>query len=223
VLDQPLVERARRRPFRLVRHQIAFVPTDCGTPERVGSSVLGETGALPRSSSRELGAALPAETRRALSELGWDAEQTNQSVTERQQVVLSVLPIRSLRAADPTSASGAVVAPLLRRKSSDGTGAGASGKPVLVPALAALLCEVALLAADPAPSVAEAARELIVTVMRDDPLTVARPMLEDLGSIERRANALRLARAIMLVRHQLPPTLSHALFNHLAGGASRYD
>jgi hypothetical protein len=161
ILTQPLPEKLRRRPFRAGRQQIAFVPTNIGLSTHVPTR-------LPSDDDTEvaLGASLPLEVRKALNELGWDKESSRQTASERERIPLHVLPItyaeRSQANIEAPSSSPRPDAPLLRRKSSATAGPGASSRPVLVVAVAALMGKLTMLFGDNDPGVANAARDALL-------------------------------------------------------------
>ena len=139
ILTLPLAD-SSRRPFRAGRQQISFVPTAIGTPS-YQSKASEEDGA-------SFGSALPAELRRALLGLGWNATGDQEtSISERHSVPLSLLPqshIQHELSQDTGSDKlKAAVPTLLRRKSSVGsdTSIGHSVRPVLVPSLAKLMLD----------------------------------------------------------------------------------
>ncbi|KDQ15355.1 hypothetical protein BOTBODRAFT_131132 [Botryobasidium botryosum FD-172 SS1] len=230
ILSQNFIpDRSRRRPFKLARQPLSFVATDVGTshyvpPENMGTPTL------------QIGATLPPEIRRKLMELDWykTAEEKDQeNKLKLEQAPMSILPSYQVEmfgsdspsmsnTSSPEADAGAAPArggmPVIRRKSSgSGYYATVKRRPVFVPALVSLFPALARLAHDSDGTVASAARDLVLMLMRDDPALLCRPVLENLSSNGGVSEAMTTLRTILHVQSILPPALSHHLANHLAG------
>jgi hypothetical protein len=107
---------------------------------------------------------------------------------------------------------------LRRRKSNIGPLYGIKRRAVFVPAIADLFPRLAALLFHANFTVAAAARDTIVDLMRNDPALLARPvfdlLLDDQKGME---SAIRMSRAFLHVRRMLPPGMAHHVFNGLAG------
>jgi hypothetical protein len=225
------MDRSHRRPFKLARGPLPFVPTD------IGSSlfVLAEDTSQSKNS-------LPFELRKRLAEIGWaqDDEVVDQKL-EWAQTPMSLLPSHELDLLDddfgiPMSPSSPLASPagspmkalaspggddtdLLRRKSSGNKHSrGAKRRAVFVPGVAEIFPQLVSLVYDLDFAVASGARDAILDFMRNDPAVLTRPVF-DLLADDKQDFAIGIAtlRAFEHVRHLLPPAMAHYIFNHLAG------
>ncbi|KAH8922347.1 hypothetical protein BT69DRAFT_1334807 [Atractiella rhizophila] len=220
VLSQPIADPSKRRPFRIGRQQISFVPLDVGTSQYIPPDLAENVGL-------HLGTSLPLETRRALIALGWDNEEdAKQSAQQNMKTPISLISVLQLDQVldggieTSSSSKPAGTSPgLLRRKSSTGGGQG-SGKrrAILVPSIALLLSKLVNLLLDADQTVASAAREAVTIFARDDPMVFLRPVFEDLSADStKQIAALTLIRRLTNAQANLPPAFVYHLFNHLAG------
>ncbi|KIY73014.1 hypothetical protein CYLTODRAFT_366316 [Cylindrobasidium torrendii FP15055 ss-10] len=237
IMSQPVVADRQRRPFKLAKPPLPFIPTDMGNAHWVKRDDLEN----PKDN-------LPPEMRKRLAEIGWVDDDTpaNQQL-ERIQTPFSLLPILELDRMENTNsgayqASSPVLSPapspsaspnrgtstlpntpselsLLRRNSSSGGPMyGVKRRSVFVPSLTRIFPMLASMVFDPDFSVAHVARATVIDLMRNDPSLLTRPVL-DLLVDETKDIALAAAslRAFLHVRHTLPPSMAHLLFNHLTG------
>lgn len=216
-----IYDRARRRPFRLARHPIAFVAIDVGSGNYVHEQTEEDRKNLPSG-------ALPLELRKRLAEVGWEQDdQPTDTRLEKLRAPMSLFSVSQLEymhgGNDPAtilpSHSSNNTKQLLRRKSSSsGHHPGVRRRPVFVPALVSLFSSMARLGVDLDPVVASAAREAILLILRDDPVMLSRPVMDTLSTdLARVGDAVSLLRAFLHVHHRLPPSASHHIFTHLGG------
>jgi hypothetical protein len=205
-----------------------IVPTD------IGSSVYIREVDIIESQSGQKRGTLPPELRKRLHEIGWAQEET--VVDERIELTLrpmTLLPSYHLDKIDghgdvhpstpPTSpGKGSPLSPdltdggLVRKKSK--SNGGMKRRAVFVPALAALLPDLASLVFDPHFVVASRAQSALMDLMRNDPNLIARPVLDLLLHGEDGITAaVSTLRAFLHVRRQLPPSMAHLIFNSLTG------
>lgn len=228
ILSQDYIpDRTRRRPFRIARRPIAFVASD------VGSSFYTPRE-RPDETKLQIGASLPPELRKRVLELGWAASQGEDTTNTQkwEQAPISLLPLSELDAlgsGTPNSAGRSddgsgdegprTSNGLLRRKSSASNSiTGIKKRAIFVPSLLAMFPVVADMIQSSDIAVSAAARDLILTLMRDDPSLLARPILEDISdSMKDTAHSLTTLQTFLHARDTLPPALAHHIFNHLAG------
>lgn len=222
VLSQTFIfDRSRRRPFRMARRPISFVASDVGTARYVPPE-------LPEQARLQVGASLPPELRGRLLDLGW-AENRNEEEQEAQRwdrAPISLLPSTDLEllginpSAESTGdAEGRQNKGLLRRKSS-GAGhiSGMRKKGIFVPPLLSLVPVIANLLTDPDMTVSSMANDLIMMLMKDDPVLLVRSLMEDMSdAMQDHEQALNTLRLFAHAQERLPPGLAHHVFNHLAG------
>ncbi|KAG8883201.1 hypothetical protein FRB97_007023 [Tulasnella sp. 331] len=218
-------DRTRRRPFRMARRPIAFVASDVGSstytpPERLEEAKL------------QIGASLPPELRKRVLELGWETSEQDDSASAAKwaQAPISLLPLSELealgashvpksRVREDASGDEGPGDALLRRKSSGSShAAGIRKKALVVPPLLAMFSFVAEIISTSDIAVSGAARDLILTLMRDDPALLSRTILEDISdSMKDMAQAFTSTQNLLHAHALLPPALAHHLFNHMAG------
>ncbi|KAH9933787.1 uncharacterized protein B0H18DRAFT_981998 [Fomitopsis serialis] len=196
-----ILDRTYRRPFKVTRPPVPFVPTDMGSSLFVLDEDVYEF-------KDNHGHVLPLELRRRLAEIGWDEEdRTIDPKTQWIKTPMSLLPSLHLESLDaplddmasigrssspgpspdpsPT-ASPSKEGPRLRRQSSDSGTRGSKRRPIFV---------------------ATTARNFILDLMRDDPSLLSRsPHLRHF-----------VVMAFLHAQHSLPPAMAHHLLNHLAG------
>ncbi|TFY56273.1 hypothetical protein EVJ58_g7743, partial [Rhodofomes roseus] len=228
-----ILDRTYRRPFKVARPPIPFVPTDMGSSLFVLDEDVYEF-------KDNHGHVLPLELRRRLAEIGWDEEdRTIDPKTQWIKTPMSLLPslhLESLdapvddmagigRASSPSpspdpspTASPSKEGPRLRRSSSDSSMRGSKRRPVFVPALVSLLPRLAAMDNDEDFEVANTARHFILDLMRDDPSLLSRSAYHSISGEESSLiSATSLVMAFLHAQHALPPAMAHHLLNHLAG------
>ncbi|KAG8919092.1 hypothetical protein FRC00_011752, partial [Tulasnella sp. 408] len=224
VLSQTFIfDRSRRRPFRMARRPISFVASDVGTARYVPPE-------LPEQARLQVGASLPPELRGRLLDLGW-AENRNEEEQEAQRwdrAPISLLPSTDLELLGTNQSKGSTDSAgdaegknkgLLRRKSS-GAGhiSGMRKKGIFVPPLLSLVPVIANLLTDPDMNVSSIANDLIMMLMKDDPVLLVRGLMEDMSdAMQDHEQALNTLRLFAHAQERLPPGLAHHVFNHLAG------
>ncbi|KAH9946910.1 hypothetical protein B0H21DRAFT_857417 [Amylocystis lapponica] len=215
ILSQDVIlDRNYRRPFKLARPPILFVPADMGT----SYFVLEED---PNDIKDSHGNVLPLELRRRLSEIGWEQEdRVLDPKTQWIRTPMSLLPSQQLDSLD--SKSRTTRQPPIR--------------PLLSPVRSLLprahpleifpfLGESQVLVVGPEVRsedrdfvVSSTARNLVIDYMRDDPTLLARTTFHLLSGDEQSViSAVTTVRTFLHVRHVLPPAVTHHVMNHLAG------
>jgi hypothetical protein len=225
ILSQPfLSDTNRRRPFKLARDPLPFVPTD------IGSSLF-----VPEQED-DSNEDMPKELRKRLAEVGWlDEKQPMDQKREWVRTPLSLLPsnlqdrnvgaterLQSSPISSPTStptkprSNSDVSDGHLSRRSSDPTSRGVKRRAVFVPALGTLFLQLVSLTLDSCIDVSCAARDSVVDLLRHDPALLIRPILDLLVSDNEEA-ATTAVRGLLHLNQHLPPAMAHYTFNHLAG------
>lgn len=231
-----ILDRNHRRPFKLARPPILFVPTDIGT----SAFVLEED---PNEFKDSNGHVIPLELRRRLSEIGWAQEDRYiDPKTEWIKTPISLLPSLqldllastssdSIHGADspspspapspeatPTKASPNDSALLRRDSSTSGRSHGAKRRPVFVSTLVSCLPRLISMVKDEDFMVANAALNLVNDLMRDDPTLLSRSIFQDLsGDTTHMVSAITTLRLLLHIHHHLPPGMAYHALNHLAG------
>ncbi|KAG8919843.1 hypothetical protein FRC01_001070 [Tulasnella sp. 417] len=225
ILSQTFIfDRSRRRPFRMTRRPISFVASDVGTARYVPPE-------LPEQARLQVGASLPPELRGRLLDLGW-AENRDEEEQEAQRwdrAPISLLPSTDLELLGINQSKGSTESAgdaeggrnkgLLRRKSS-GAGhiSGMRKKGIFVPPLLSLVPLIATLLTDPDMTVSSISNDLIMTLMKDDPVLLVRGLMEDMSdAMQDHEQTLNTLRLFAHAQERLPPGLAHHIFNHLAG------
>ncbi|KZT23632.1 hypothetical protein NEOLEDRAFT_1179868 [Neolentinus lepideus HHB14362 ss-1] len=225
-----IVDMNHRRAFKLARPPLLFVATDMGTSLFVHNDDSTEY-------VDSQGNVLPAELRKRLAEIGWsqDEKLTDEKVLWKK-TPMSVLPNTFMDQSTSFSESliSAPSSPHLTPETSPRTVSPSVSddrnvrrpsnvrnikrRPVFVHALVSVFPEVALLTSDSDIAVSSAARNFIIDMMRDDPALLCRPIFDALARDEHDlARAVRTLRTFAHVKNDLPPSLTHHVFNHLAG------
>lgn len=227
ILSQPyLLDRHRRRPFKLARDPLPFVPTD------IGSSLF-----VPEEEDDDIGD-LPKELRKRLAEVGWlDEKRPTNQKREWIRTPLSLLPshVQGRNTATTTMErlqSSPTLSPIstptkprsssnasdghLNRRSSDPTNRGVKRRAVFVPALATLFPLLVSLTLDSCVDVSCAARDNVMDLLRHEPALLIRPILDLLASNNEEA-ATTAVQGLLHINQHLPPAMAHYTFNHLAG------
>ena len=229
-------DRIHRRPFKLARPPIVFVPTDVGSTAYVHDENPDET-------NPGYVQTLPLDLRRRLVEMGWANE--NKPVDEHLDIVrtpLSLLPSNHLDrltsssdndyspilddhsptsspTASPSSKSPSPNGRLLRRSSS-GSSQYIKRRSVFVQPLIVIFLHLASASMDEDFFVATTCHRLLVDFMREDPSILCRPVIENLAGDSKSyklETAISTLRIFLHTRKMLPPRLTNYVFNHLAG------
>lgn len=230
--QEVLLDRTYRRPFKLARPPILFVPTDMGTS---GFAVDEDVYEFKDTH----GHVLPLELRRRLADIGWDQEdQILDPKTQWIKTPMSMLPSVQLDVLDtpaeeilstsespnpspeasPTSSPSGDTRLLRRDSSTSSSSRSAKRRPVFVSSLVSLFPRLISMANDNDFVVASAARDLIVDLMRDDPALLSRTIFHEISGDERSLiTASTTVETLLHVQHALPPVMTHHLLNHLAG------
>ena len=227
-----ILDRAHRRPFKLARPPILFVATDIGSSLFIYEEADDEW-------KDSHGNVLPLELRRRLSEIGW--AQEDRQIDQKTQWVrtpMSLIPSLQLDKLDsnyadalkdpesgsptpspepsPTKTRGDTS--LTRQDSTSSGRAGVRRRPVFVMTLISLFPRLTSMLFDREFSVANAALDLVMDFMRDDPTLLARAVFNLLASDEQGLSmAITTLRAFLHARHVLPPAMAHHALNHLTG------
>ena len=231
--QEVILDRNYRRPFKLTRPPILFVPTDIGTS-------LFELEEDDNDFKDSKGHVLPQELRRRLSEVGWAEERGEMDPkTEWIKTPITRLPTQQLDSlssssdADPApldSPSGSPSpepsptrlspreSPLARRDSNSGGQSRAKRRPVFVATMVALFPRLAAMVKDSDFVVANTAKTLILDLMRDDPPMISRSVFHELsGEAGELMSAITTLRDFLHCEPILPPGIAHHLLNHVAG------
>ncbi|KAI0631245.1 hypothetical protein C8Q77DRAFT_1062302 [Trametes polyzona] len=231
--QEVILDRSYRRPFKLTRPPILFVPTDIGTSAF-------EMEEDPNDFKDSKGHVLPLELRRRLSEVGW-AEERGEMDPKTQWIKTPVarLPTTQLDSLSSNAESDAGPqespspspspepsptrsspreSPLGGRDSGSITQTKAKRRPVFVATMVALFPRLSAMTKDSDFVVASTARNLILDLMRDDPSVLARSVFHDIsGDTPDVVSAVTTLRNFLHCEFVLPPGMAHHILNHLAG------
>ncbi|KAF8840555.1 hypothetical protein BDN67DRAFT_930122 [Paxillus ammoniavirescens] len=224
LLSQPfLVDRHRRRPFKIARDPLPFVATD------IGSSLF-----VHDEEEKEEEGSMPIELRKRLAEVGWlDEKAPADQKREWTHTPLSLLPAYAMdrvvggegQGSSSPSIQGPSTKPRsnsdisdpgLSRRSSDPASRGVKRRAIFVPSFAALFPDLISLASDSNYAVACTARDSILDGVRADAALFIRPIL-DLVANNKTEAAVTAIRGMLHLRSVLPPAAAHYIFNHLTG------
>jgi hypothetical protein len=224
LLSQPfLVDRQRRRPFKIARDPLPFVATD------IGSSLF-----VYDEEEKEEEGSMPIELRKRLAEVGWlDEKAPADQKREWTHTPLSLLPAYAMdrvvggevQGSSSPSIQGPSTKPRsnsdisdsgLSRRSSDPASRGVKRRAIFVPSFAALFPDLISLASDSNYAVACTARDSILDAVRADAALFIRPIL-DLVANNKTEAAVTAIRGMLHLRSVLPPATAHYIFNHLTG------
>ena len=216
-----IVDKNHRRPFKLARAPVSFLPTDIGS----SSFVLREDLAKGNSTG---GQVLPLELRKRLADIGWTQDES--AMDQKQEWIMTPFSLISgqqlekVEAGLPTTVITRSPQPdALERPSSPavehmGSTRGVKRRPIFVPPLASILPDLASLVYDDDYGVANAARVAVMDWMRHDPALITRPGLDALSAGENSLHsAFSILRGYLYAQSTLPPAMAHHMFNHLAG------
>ncbi|KIK93408.1 hypothetical protein PAXRUDRAFT_145141 [Paxillus rubicundulus Ve08.2h10] len=224
LLSQPfLVDRHRRRPFKIARDPLPFVATD------IGSSLF-----VHDEEEEEEEGSMPIELRKRLAEVGWlDEKAPADQKRGWIHTPLSLLPAYAMdrvvggegQGSSSPSIQGPSTKPRsnsdisdpgLSRRSSDPASRGVKRRAIFVPSFAALFPNLISLASDSNYAVACTARDSILDAVRADAALFIRPIL-DLVANNKIEAAVTAIRGMLHLRSVLPPATAHYIFNHLTG------
>lgn len=215
-----IVDKNHRRPFKLPRVPVSFLPTDIGS----SSFVLREDLANGNSG----GQALALEIRKRLADIGWTQDES--AMDQKQERIMT--PFSLISGQQLEKVEGGLPTTMVTRSPQTGTlerppssagehtasGRGVKRRPIFVPPLVSILPELASLAYDDDYGVANAARVAVMDWMRHDPALITRPALDALSARETSLNsAFSLFRSYLYAQSTLPPAMAHYMFNHLTG------
>jgi hypothetical protein len=218
-----ILDKTFRRPFKMTRPPISFVPTDIGS-----SQYIKEEDEATKNNKN----ALPLELRKRLMEIGWDDEEgpLDQRL-EWATTPMSLMPSMDLMMVDNDDTLSAEIQHLafetvsrnpiereisMERKPSTSTAV--KRRPILVTSLLSIFPRIVSLALDSDFVVANAARNLLLELMRDDPASLCRPVLSAMtGSEGEMSSAISTLREFTHISHRLPPATTHYVFTHLTG------
>lgn len=218
-----ILDKTFRRPFKMTRPPISFVPTDIGS-----SQYIKEEDETTRNNKN----ALPLELRKRLMEIGWDDEEGPlDHQLEWATTPMSLIPSLDLAKIDSDDTLSAGIQHLaletvskkpverevsLKRKLT--TDAAVKRRPILVTSLLSVFPRIISLALDSDFVVASAARNLLLELMRDDPASLSRPVLSAMtGKGDEMSSAISTLRELTHISHRLPPATAHYVFTHLTG------
>lgn len=213
-----IVDKNHRRPFKLARVPVSFLPTDIGS----SSFVPREDLAKGNSSS------IPLELRKRLADIGWTQDEnaveqkhdwimTPFSLISGQQLekVEAGLPTTMVTRSPQPAALERPRSPAVEQMASS---RGVKRRPIFVPPLVSLLPDLASLVYDDDYGVANAARVAVMDWMRHDPALITRPALDALSTKENPLHsAFSIFRGYLYAQSTLPPAMAHHMFNHLTG------
>jgi len=218
-----ILDKTFRRPFKTGRPPISFVPTD------VGSSQYTKEENETTKNNKSM---LPLELRKRLMEIGWDDEEgpLDQRL-EWATTPMSLIPSMDLVKVEnddtiPTGiqrpAFDTVSEQPIKREASLGrkstTDTAVKRRPILVTSLLSIFPRIVSLALDSDFVVANAARNLLLELMRDDPASLSRPILSAMtGKGDEMSSAISTLREFTHISHRLPPATTHYVFTHLTG------
>jgi len=220
LLQNYIVDKNHRRPFKLAQAPISFLPTDIGS-----SSFVPREDLVKGNSS---GQVLPMELRKRLADIGWTHDESGMdqkqewimtpfSLISGQQLekVEAVLPTTMVTRSPQPGTLERPPSPAVEHTTST---RGAKRRPIFVPLLVSILPDLASLAYDDDYGVANAARVAVMDWMRHDPALITRPALDALSAREVSLNsAFSVFRGYLYAQSTLPPAMAHHMFNHLTG------
>ena len=218
-----ILDKTFRRPFKTARPPISFVPTDIGS-----SQYIKEEDETTKNNKKTL----PPELRKRLMEIGWDDEEgpLDQRL-EWATTPMSLIPSMDLVKVDSgdtlstgtqhlafetTSKKSVEREASPKRKPTTDTAV--KRRPILVTSLLSIFPRIISLALDSDFIVANAARNLVLELMRDDPASLSRPVLSAMtGKGDEMSSAISTLREFIHISHRLPPATTHYVFTHLTG------
>lgn len=218
-----IVDKGHRRPFKLARALMSFLPTD------VGSSSFVFREDLERGNTAS-GQVLPLELRKRLADIGWSQDES--AMDQKHEWVMTPFSLISgqqlekVEAGLPTKIGtrpsspqlGTLESPPSPTSETTSSTSGVKRRPIFVPPLVSILPELASLVYDDDCGVANAARVAVMDWMRHDPAVITRPAFEALSAGETSLQfAFSVLRSYLHTQTTLPPPMAHHTFNHLTG------
>lgn len=217
-----ILDKTFKRPFKMARPPISFVPTDIGSPQ-----FIREQGGTAKDNKN----ALPLELRKRLLEIGWDDEEGPlDQILEWATTPMSLIPGTDLAKVDSddtlfvgiqrpvndiASKPAERETPTSRQSTADGA---IKRRPVLVTSLLSIFPRIISLALDPDFVVANTARNLVLELMREDPASLSRPVLSAMtGKGDEMSSAISTLRELTHISHRIPSATAHFVFTHLTG------
>ncbi|TBU39115.1 hypothetical protein BD309DRAFT_873000 [Dichomitus squalens] len=230
--QEVILDKNYRRPFKLTRPPVLFVPTDIG-------SNLFELEEDPNDFKDSKGHVLPLELRRRLNEVGWAEERGEMDPkTEWIKTPMTRLPTQQLDSLSSSPDAAATTfqsqspspspepsptraspreSPLSRKDSSVGQSR-AKRRPVFVATLVGFFPKLAAMVKDSDFVVANTARNLVLDLMRDDPQLLCRSVFHELsGDATGIMSAITTLRNFLHCEFALPPGAAHHMLNHVVG------
>ena len=214
-----ILDKTFKRPFKMTRPPISFVPTDIGSAELAKE----HDGTVKDNKNT-----LPLELRKRLMEIGWDDEGPLDRRLEWATTSMSLLPsvdLATLGDDDSLSPGIPLVGSSKKLVELDASVTGRSSadltvkrRPVLVTSLLSIFPQFVSLALDSDLTVADTARNLLLELMRDDPASLSRQVLSAMtGKGDEMSSAISTLREFTHISHRLPPSTAHFVFIHLTG------
>jgi len=242
IISQNFVNDRNHRPFRLARPPLPFLALDLGTSLYVNTEDVNENrekDEVPLELKKRLAELGWAEENAGVVDPWQEWLTTPLSLLPTNQI-----DRLEANAADPLGATSPLGSPnpsprkgkldrdhlqtrqqqedvssLLRRNSSSGGPASViKRRAVFVPPLSSIFVRLISLVKDPNYVVAAAARSTVMDLMRNDPGLLTRPILDCLSGEQKDVRGAVAAFNALLHSHKtLPPSLTHIIFNNLAG------
>jgi hypothetical protein len=216
-----IVDKNHRRPFKLARVPMSFLPTDIGS----SSFVLREDLEKGNSSS---GQVLPLELRKRLADIGWTQDESTKD--QKHEWIMTPFSLISWQQLEKVEAGlpmvmgtrspqpGALESPPSPAAETISSTHGVKRRPIFVPPLVSILPDLASLVNDGDYGVANAARVAVMDWMRHDPALITRPALDTLSGGESSLHSsFSVLRRYLYAQSALPPAMAHHVFNHLTG------
>ena len=217
-----ILDKTFKRPFKMTRPPISFVPMDIGSSQFVKEQ---------EGTTKDNKNTLPLELRRRLMEIGWDDDEGPlDHRLEWATTPMSLMPSMELAGVDNDETLSAGIQRLVydttsrpaeretsttRQSTTDGA---VKRRPVLVTSFLSIFPRVVSLSLDPDFVVANTARNLLLELMRDDPASLSRSLLSAMtGRGDEMSSAISTLREFTHISHRIPPATAHFVFTHLTG------
>jgi hypothetical protein len=233
ILSQEYIPVAKDQPaFQPTSSTRNFIPTNIGTSRFVRVED-------PNDFRTSDGTQIPMVYVRLFRDMGWSHEGDKADPRrEIQRTPISLLPIQHFITLEGLAVHGRVDPSVLECPPSPETQQEHQKKPgaqllqhrssasahadqrrmIFVLALVNILPIVADMVFDADPSVANAARQFLLYVMKEDPYLLGRPVFDHiLGSEEEQKCAFKTLNAYIHVARTLPPVMAYHILNHLTG------
>lgn len=218
-----ILDKTFKRPFKMTRPPISFVPMDIGSSQFIKE----QDGASKNNKNM-----LPLELRRRLMEIGWDDDEGPlDHKLEWATTPMSLIPSMDLAKVDNEDIISSGIQRLayekLAKKPAEReasvaiqstTDTAVKRRPILVTSLLSIFPRIVSLALDSDFVVANAARNLLLDLMRDDPSSLSRPVLSAMtGREDEMSSAISTLREFTHISHRIPPATAHFVLTHLTG------